>query len=318
MKTIMDNYILNSKHIKLIKIDSKINLFFHSETMQIYPIYDKELLNILELFEKQGEIGVLKYYSKENINSVKRTISEKLISAPKSILYVSNKNQPPEYNTVVLPIAADCNLYCPYCFAQTDRRFHFGNYTNKDIVRTLEFVVKENKSHNLSDYNKDILLSIRKQFELLLEYYVKKFRNKENIYNKRLFDYLDILRYRTGMGVACGAGRSYFTITANGDIFTCPHFMNDLQYCIGNIETELSENKEYTSVNITDILECKDCWAKFHCAGNCLAQKISTGKSNDTALIPEICELEKITFEFYIKLFYYAKKHIPEYFKNSS
>lgn len=457
----MDNYILNSKHIKLIKIDSKINLFFHSETMQIYPIYDKELLNILELFEKQGEIGVLKYYSKENINSVKRTISEKLISAPKSILYVSNKNQPPEYNTVVLPIAADCNLYCPYCFAQTDRRFHFGNYTNKDIVRTLEFVVKENKSHNknffcivffggepllnmdvikftieymkshypeinvfysittngtilnddiiqlyrdnniavlvsidgpdneynlrcykngrkslskvisnieklkknnirtelrativntnpyifetfafletfklpfftsfsypsenklhnLSDYNEDILLSIRKQFGLLLEYYLNKFKNKENIYNKRLFDYLDALRYRTGTGVACGAGRSYFTITANGDIFSCPHFMNDLQYCIGNIKTELLENTKYTSVNIADIQECNYCWAKFHCAGNCLAQKISTGKSNDTALIPEICELEKITFEFYIKLFYYAKKHIPEYFKNSS
>lgn len=457
----MEDYILNAKHIKLIKIDSEITLLFHTETMQIYPINDNELLKFLELFEKQGETDILEYYSKENIDSIKEIISEIVVSAPKSTLYISDKNQPSEYNTVVLPIAADCNLHCPYCFARIDNGFHFGNFTNEDIVKTLEFVVKENKSHNkkkfcivffggepllkhdvmrftieymktnysdydvfysittngtilnddiiqlfqdnnmavlvsidgpdnecnlrcyrngeksldkvisnieklkennirtelrativntnpyifetfsfletfklpffisfsypsenkshnLSDYNEDILLSIRKQFELLLEYYIDKLINKENIYNKRLFDYLDALQYRTEMGVACGAGRSYFTITANGDIFSCPHFMNDLQYCIGNIETELSKNKKYTSVNVTDIQECKDCWAKFHCAGNCLAQKISTGKSNDTALIPEICELEKITFEFYIKLFYYAKKYMPEYFKISS
>ena len=450
----MKNYILNSKHVKLIKIDSQVSLFFHSETMQIYPIYDKKLLKFLEIFEKQGEVNVLKYYTKEYIDSIKRIISEILVSAPKSTLYISGKEQQPEYNTVVLPIVADCNLNCPYCFARTDGGFHFGNFTNESIVKTLDFVVKENKlhnknffcivffggepllnqevikftieymkthypdinvfysittngtilndeiiqlfkdnnvavlvsidgpdneynlrcykksgrkslnkvisnieklkknnigntnpyifetfkfletfklpffvsftypsenkTHNLSDYNEDILLSIRNQFELLLEYYVNKFRNKENIYNKRLFDYLEALRYRTEIGVACGAGRSYFTITANGDIFTCPHFMNDLKYCIGNIEAGLSQNKKFTSVNVIDIQECKDCWAKFHCAGHCLAQKISTGKSNSTALIPELCKLEKITFEFYIKLFYYAKKYVPEYFKTSS
>ena len=73
--------------------------------------------------------------------------------------------------------------------------------------------------------------------------------------------------------------------------------------------------KKHVHVDVEDILECKDCWVKYFCAGNCLAQKISTGKSNDTASISAGCELEKILFEFYIKLFYYAKIYLPEYFK---
>ena len=453
----MDNYFLNHKHIKLIKIDEKVSLFFHTETMQIYPISDNELLEFLIIFEKYGEEDLFKYYSKNEVESIKESINHTLTSAPKSILFTSDKNQPPEYNTVVLPIVSDCNLNCPYCFAQTDGGFHFGNFSKEDIVKILEFIVKENKlhsrkffcivffggepllnfevikftieymknhysdfnvfysittngtilnddiiqffrannvamlisidgpdndynlryykngnkslnkvisnieklkqndirielratilnrnpyicetfdflerfelpfytcfayssenrSHNLSTYDSDTLLAIRKQFDLLLEYYKNKFKNKEAIYNKRVHDYINALRFRNKIGLACGAGRSYFTIIANGDIFSCPHFMNDPQYCIGNIDTNLLKKEKYISVNVEDIHECDNCWIKYFCAGNCLAQKISTGKSNDTATITDTCELEKINFEFYIKLFYYAKKHFPEYF----
>ena len=457
----MQNYIINSKHIKLIKIDSEITLFFHTETMQIYPINDKELLFFLELFEAKGEEEILQYYKQNEVESIKEIINQTLALAPKSIQYVPDENQPTEYNTVVLPMAAECNLNCPYCFAQTDDGFHFGNFTNDDIAKTLEFVVaehksydrnffcivffggepllnfesikftieymktnypdfdvfysittngtilnddiiklfsdhnvavlvsidgpdneynlrhyrngkkslnkvisnieklkknnirtelrttivntnpyicetfdflerfelpfficfaypSENKSHTLSSYNNDTLSNIRKQFDKLLEYYINKFRNKENIYNKRLFDHLSDLRYRNKMGVACGAGRSYFTITANGDIFSCPHFMNDSKYCIGNIDTKLSENQKYTAVTVENIKECENCLAKYFCSGNCLAQKISTGKTNNTASITESCELMKITFELYIKLFYFAKKYMPEFFKAES
>ena len=108
----------------------------------------------------------------------------------------------------------------------------------------------------------------------------KKNKAKETVYNKRVFDYIEALRFRHETGVACGTGRSYFTIVANGDIFSCPHFMNDKKYCIGNIETGLSDSEKYISINVTDIKECENCWAKYFCAENCLAQKISTGRSN--------------------------------------
>ena len=452
----MEKYILNNKHIKLIKIDSEVTLFLHTETMQLYPIKDNELLKFLELFAFYGDNDILKYYSKEEVEDIKNFISQTIISAPDSTLIITDKNKAPEYNTVVLPIASDCNLNCPYCFAQTDGGFHFGNFDNENIMKTLDFVVAENKSidkkhfciiffggepllnlkaikftieymknkypdykvfysittngtilnndiiklfrenncallvsidgpdnefnlryyrngkkslnkvianieklkknnirmelrativntnpyvyetfeflenfnipffvcfsypsenklHNLSTYDKDTLLHIRKQFDRLLDYYINKFKNNESIYNKRIFIYYNALRFRNKLGVACGAGRDYFTITANGNIFSCPHFMNDSKFCIGNIDTKLSKNKKYTVVNVADIYECDDCWAKYLCGGNCLAQKISTGKFNDTAAIAETCELEKISFELYIKLFYFAKKYIPEY-----
>lgn len=43
-----------------------------------------------------------------------------------------------------MPIAASCNLNCPYCFAQTDGGFHFGNFTKKDIDRIAAFLVEKN------------------------------------------------------------------------------------------------------------------------------------------------------------------------------
>jgi len=453
----MNNYTIEPKHIKLIKIDAETFLFYHIETMQIYPINDVELIHFLELFAVHGEKDIHNYFSKEEIEFYKENIDNVIASSPKSTIAAFDENQQSDYNTVVLPIVSDCNLNCPYCFAHSESGFNFGSFTNDDIVKTLEFVVNENKlknkknfsivffggepllnpeairftieymktnypdynifysittngtilnediinlfrehkvavlvsidgpdnefnlryykngkkslskvisnieelkksnitmelrativntnpyifetidflekfevpfyfcfaypsenkSHNLSTYDKKTLLGISKQFEQLLAYYLDKFKKKEIIYNKRMHDYINILRFRNRIGAACGAGRTYFTITANGNIFSCPHFMNDSQYIMGNIDNNVLENEKYISINVDDIQECQHCWAKYYCAGNCLAQKVSLGKSNKMASIGEACELEKILFEFYIKLFYFAKKFVPEYF----
>jgi hypothetical protein len=39
------------------------------------------------------------------------------------------------------------------------------------------------------------------------------------------------------------------------------------------------------------------------------------GKTNTMAMPENECNLLKITIEHYLKLFYFAKKYIPEYFK---
>jgi radical SAM protein with 4Fe4S-binding SPASM domain len=200
--------------------------------------------------------------------------------------------------------------------------------TNTYICETYDFFEKlqipfsiafaytsENKSHNLSDYNENNLKIIKQSFEKLTEYYKNKFINKGTIFDKKISTYFNTLRYRQKQNLPCGAGHGYMTIMSDGDIFTCPHFMNDKKYCIGNIDKPDIDTSKYSSVLISEISECQNCWAKYICNGHCVAQKISTGKANKMAMPENECNLLKIAFEHYLKLFYFAKKYIPEYFK---
>jgi len=91
--------------------------------------------------------------------------------------------------------------------------------------------------------------------------------------------------------------------------------MNDKKYAIGNIYELAISKQKYVPVKLDEIEECSDCWIRHLCIGGCVAQKISLGKSNKMAMPNNECNLLKITFEHYLKLFYFAKKYSPEYFK---
>ncbi len=93
-----------------------------------------------------------------------------------------------------------------------------------------------------------------------------------------------------------------------GDIFTCAHFMNNSEYCIGNIKDENIKKEKYIPVPINQIKECADYWAKQLCLGGCLAQKIYMGRRCDSAQ----------TWTFYIKLYFYIMQNAPGYLINST
>ena len=93
----------------------------------------------------------------------------------------------------------------------------------------------ENTSHHYADYDENTMSSIEKQMEDLYLYYAKKVRNHEMIYNKRCSEIMNILRYRVKRNLSCAAGRTTFTITSKGDIFSCAHFMNNKDRIIGKM-----------------------------------------------------------------------------------
>ncbi len=203
--------------------------------------------------------------------------------------------------------------------------------SNPYILETFDFFEKmrttfyvafayssENRNHKYSNYDSDTLQLIKKQFEKLAMYYLKKMRNGEKIFNKQFYTYNDILRYRRNNQIPCGAARSYFSITSDGTIFSCTHFINSKEHSIGNITDGINDRNKYVPLEIEKIAECKDCWARYLCLGHCTAQKISMGKSNATACHPNECELEKIQMELYLKLYYYAKTYTPKIFEEKA
>jgi radical SAM protein with 4Fe4S-binding SPASM domain len=451
-------YKLYQEDIELIVISDKITLFFHAKSLQIYPLKDIELINFLQVFKENGYDGALKKYDHADFIELYEFVCNKIEEAPKTINYGEIDTTQNNYKAIVLPIAAKCNLNCPYCFAQTEKDFHFDNFTEKDIERIANFLinknpdetsiinliffggepllnlpvikftinhfkekypqrriaysittngtimnneiiqlfkennfaillsldgpdnefnlrkfkngkssvskvieninllkqnnieieiratlvsnnpyimetydffeqlaipfnivfayVSENKTNtNLSSYDNRALQYIEIQFEKLLHYYVKKLENKEPIYNASLNQIVDVVRFRIIKNIVCGAGINYYTIMSNGDIFACAHLMNEPQYKMGNIESDAINKRLVAPVHIENIKECKTCWAKYLCLGGCISQKISMGKSNDTSMNLNQCELEELKWRFLLKLYYHVTQLAPEYFK---
>jgi uncharacterized protein len=192
--------------------------------------------------------------------------------------------------------------------------------TNPHICETFEFFEKleipftivfayssENKTHTYSEYNSEVLFKIKQQFEQLLKIYLEKLRNGNIIYNKALNDFCSTIRFRVIGKKPCSAGIDLFTIMANGDIFSCSHFMNNSEYKLGNIFTNFAPLPDYIVSDIDNITECNSCWLKYLCKGGCFAQKLAEGISNRNAKPQNECELEKMLWTFYIKLYYYIK-----------
>ena len=453
----MEKYILKQEHIQLIPIDNDNMLFFHTELLQMYPLQDKELITFLSYYKENGREKTMAVYSKEDFEAIDDFIHETISKSPISPVLGQDINHE-NYTQVILPIAACCNLNCPYCFAQTDGGFRFENFTERDIDRVAAFLVEkntdedkafiviffggepllkfdimqytvqhfkekyphrkvhysittngtlineeiiqffkennvaillsidgpenefnvrnfraggnststvlknieilkqhgvnfeiratfvntnpyivetcdffeklevrfmgvfayesENKDHNLGQYDESVLESIKQQMDNLLLYYVERLKNNQPIYNKWFETILsDTFRFRLKRQNACGAGINFFSIIANGDIFSCSHFINEPKCRIGNIEEGIINKSHMIPISIDEIEECAACWVKYLCQGGCLAQKISSGKSNITAHIPNSCALEKLKWNLFLKLYYYVLSLCPNYFE---
>ncbi len=133
---------LKRESIKLIGINSNTVLFFHTETLQIYPLEkDDTIYKFLYIYEKKGENGAKQQFGTD-YDVIYNFISNKIDIAPIStVVPVDNMVQ---CISVILPISGHCNLACPYCFARTEAGFRFHDFVEQDIIDVLTFVANHN------------------------------------------------------------------------------------------------------------------------------------------------------------------------------
>lgn len=181
------------------------------------------------------------------------------------------------------------------------------------VEYTIAFAyASENKTHkNLTEFDNQSLQRMRDAFEKLYDYYMDCLHNKSRIYNKLFWGYMADIQDRVIRDYACTAGRTYHTVMADGTMFSCAHLMNEQDCVMGNIDHwpfKHPEKHSFMPVRVKDVEECKNCWALHLCHSGCASQKHSMGKAANQAYLPEKCELDKIQYEFFIKLFFeYAK-----------
>jgi uncharacterized protein len=110
----------------------------------------------------------------------------------------------------------------------------------------------------------------------------------------------------------CAAGREYIAVTADGDVYPCHEFVGIEEFKMGNVNDEDFPGETYNRIksifnrhSIYAVEECKSCWARFLCGGDCAVRsyvyngdlfrptnrKCILTKSILNALLPEIAEI---------------------------
>lgn len=172
-----------------------------------------------------------------------------------------------------------------------------------------------NKETDLSDYSEKAQCNLQKQFHELYEYYLMKICKEEMIYCQTILSILRDLYFKILTKYPCSAGLNLFTFNANGDIYACQNNANTSQLKCGNIRTGIISNKLKKTIvpNVSRISKCRQCWARYICAGGCPSEKIAMGLMTKD-VISDKCQFEKMKIEFVLKLICAIQCEKPSFF----
>jgi len=71
----------------------------------------------------------------------------------------------------------------------------------------------------------------------------------------------------------CGSGRDYLAVTPAGELYPCHQFVGEPAFCMGDVWRGVTrpDLRGAFSCMLNDRPECRECWAKYYCAGGCAA-----------------------------------------------
>jgi uncharacterized protein len=113
---------------------------------------------------------------------------------------------------------------------------------------------------------------MKKQNELLASSLVR------NVKQNRFFNYTNLVRFirqtrvvRERQAHHCGAGRTYFALSQEGDFYPCHRFVGMEEYRMGNVERgmDLILQEKILDLTVDNRPVCRDCWARYLCGGGC-------------------------------------------------
>ncbi len=166
------------------------------------------------------------------------------------------------------------------------------------------------KSRNVNEtcvYDKR-LESFRKQYEDLMNYYIRRINEGLPINCMSIGEQLSTIDGRMTRLKPCASGKMMFAIVDSGDIFSCEHLAYDKKYSIGDIRNGIDVNKmmSYRPDSVNDIEKCRECWAKYLCSGGCYSEKLLIVREHEP-LSDDECELKKMQWTFLLSVYVYLK-----------
>ena len=72
----------------------------------------------------------------------------------------------------------------------------------------------------------------------------------------------------------CGSGLSYLAVTPGGELYPCHQFVGEQAFLMGDVWRGITRPEigmEFARCTLAHKAECRECWAKYYCAGGCAA-----------------------------------------------
>ena len=72
----------------------------------------------------------------------------------------------------------------------------------------------------------------------------------------------------------CGSGTEYLAVTPTGELYPCHQFVGEPEFRMGDVwrgVTDEGLRGRFTACTLRAKKACRDCWAKYYCAGGCAA-----------------------------------------------
>jgi uncharacterized protein len=94
----------------------------------------------------------------------------------------------------------------------------------------------------------------------------------------RYFNYSNLVKFirqtrvvRERLAHYCGAGRTYFALSQNGDFYPCHRFVGMDAYRMGDPSRGIDETLQRKILDLTVERRptCRECWARYLCGGGC-------------------------------------------------
>lgn len=159
----------------------------------------------------------------------------------------------------------------------------------------------------------DVIGNLKKQLDLVVEYYIKLIKNGQYIYARKIIEDINRIRTRSTMYIACEAGINSFYFDMRGDIYICSCHNRNKELSVGNIYDGIDYNKidklNLYPKEVEEYRECNECWLKYLCAGSCVAAKWA---DNEDTLIPSKyqCSLNEVYWIAIIKIYIGAHEYL--------
>lgn len=158
---------------------------------------------------------------------------------------------------------------------------------------------------------------IAEEYHKIANRMLETLRNDEPFYNNLFYSHLRQLHDKNPMLYNCGAGRKYMSVDPEGNIFICHRFVGKDDYKVGTVFTDINKEKvrEVAYAHVEHKEGCKECWARYLCAGGCFYNSYEKGK-NLLAAPEAYCDLYKKQYEVSIELYSKMKEISPEFIED--
>lgn len=191
-------------------------------------------------------------------------------------------------------------------FEEVKREICSLGFTNYSIVNASSSLLGNYVTETVGSFYSENLFKFLENEATEFLVLIKQRKIFDSIY-KPILRRLNNLIFKYKQSYGCKAGRSYVGISINGDIFPCHRFVGTNKMKIGTIWDDEINRQDYQYRVVTNLLNCKKCWAKFFCGGGCMYINLANAGSINC---PDItfCNELKFSVETAISLFHQLDK----------